>query len=220
MRRSPFTADDQEKRDCSLNFGDQTPKAKKHFINSISKEDLPKVLAILQQEMGTEVLKHEVAEADSVTFVVPQVFSADAKDKIDINIDRNLPHMDLLLGLEAETSGKSFTITIGVDSMAALTIGNLVYILRVIKLVPWAVKSISCKGNPIELGGIVTNFDEDSKAIERSHTASLTTVVTLWTPYQFTSDGGKTWKKVSIKIACGSKVSAPVIGGLTLWKPL
>ena len=63
--------------------------------------------------MGTEVLKHEVADVDSVIFAISHVFSAAANDKLDINIDRNLPHMELLLELEVETFSKAFSITIG-----------------------------------------------------------------------------------------------------------
>jgi hypothetical protein len=131
------------------------------------------------------------------------------KPILPITIETNLPHINLLIGLEGKRG-----LSIAYDTCAVLCVGSTAFHLAIAERVPNVVKSLTWakdKYSPLTLSRVVS--DKDGKT-QHQPTASLPAIIEYYLPHK-----SKEGYQTTLKIALGEMVSVNTIMGMSMTKP-
>jgi hypothetical protein len=131
------------------------------------------------------------------------------KPLLPITIETNLPHLNLLIGLEGKCS-----LSVAYDTCTVLCVGSAAFHLAIAERAPQVVKSLTWakdKYSPLTLSGVVS--DKDGK-VQHQPTASLPAIIEYYLPYK-----SKEGYETTLKIALGESISVNTIMGMSMLKP-
>jgi hypothetical protein len=189
---------------------------KKRSANTLLTDALQDMSAAEIQTLISKTTKHNKKPNLQTDRVISFLINATCfqtniphKPLLPISIETNLPHLNLLIGLE-----RKCCLSIAYDTCAVLCVGSASFHLAIAERVPHVVKSLTWakdKYSPIALSGVVS--DKEGKT-QHQPTASLPAIIEYYMPYKSKED-----YQTTLKIALGEMVSINTIMGMSMIKP-
>ena len=179
-------------------------KANKYInrLSSQSKKTLLSSLVASLKDDGDDDDNEVVVPDESLSGVlVSVVLNSTVQDSRAIETAPTLPSIIMPFGLEMEHAVRAL---ITVDTAAALCISGQKWMIPFAERHPWIVKAIFFLQN-IHLGGVNTVGDGALKTI-------LPVVIELFSCFEHSPDGGKTFQQATIRFAVGDITPKCILG--------